>query len=348
MLGYLSFYCYVIILNIISYTLDKKIFYYFSVASICIFGALRWEVGYDFGVYREIYNHLYIMQVEPGFHLFMLFLSKLNISEVGFFSLSYVIPFLLIIKGIKKYSKYTKLSLILYILTPGIFLNSFSIIRQNMALSIMFFSVDYLIKKKYWKYFMLSGIAISIHLTAFIPMVFFIFIKKLDKYCIKFNVYFVLILISLILFKLNFSSIILNFLSGRYRAYIDWIEPVSLLKLLISNFIIIYMLINKEKIVKINSNYNFFINLIFVSILILNIFGKYTPITRLTYYFRIFEIILFPTLIYVTSKNNLKVLILLILTSYYFLMTINSLSNDINSEAKYKMIPYKNILFLKK
>ncbi|MGY0038967.1 EpsG family protein [Pedobacter sp. NJ-S-72] len=82
----------------------------------------------------------------------------------------------------------------------------------------------------------------------------------------------------------------------------------------------------------------------FLGILLLNTFSSLLILTRLAYYFRIFEIVLIAEFVYLFSKRT-RVVVLFVVYLYYIAMFVSALKNDIDAEdyGGPKMIPYRSV-----
>lgn len=155
---------------------DKKILLVLlSLLFALVFG-LRYNVGVDYLSYLEQYNTGYIdndiSSDEFGFRWLNSLLHFINMPyPVAFISYAFI-QFYFIVKGLRD-KELLPFVIIFYFLTTYIFF-SFNGIRQSMAFSIIFFSLQFIKEKKIIKYILWIVIAALFHKSAiiFLPLYF--------------------------------------------------------------------------------------------------------------------------------------------------------------------------------
>lgn len=342
---YFSYYLYIIILFLIDNFIKKDFFIFIAIITVIFITGTRFETGYDFLNYVYFYVGEADESHEPLFKLLLEILKIFSTDSQLFFFVSSFITVLGIYFAITKYTKYKKTALLIFLLVPGLYLNTFSIIRQGISEAFLFLALYYLVyEKKTLKFWLISFLSIGFHYTAVLPVLIAWAFKKVLNVNYSLNIYITILFISLIFSKLNVTSIILSVAFGKFAAYIDMVEDVSLLKLIVSNMFILILLMYKKK--YINSSADVFIlNFLFIGVLLVNIFASFTQITRLSYFFLIFQIILVPKLIYSFKSNELRAIFLIGFIFYYSLMVTNSLMIDEQTDKYPKITPYQNYFF---
>lgn len=340
---YILYYISIFVMLMISYINKRFKFLLFMVISLTIFiSGFRHNVGYDYGMYRNYFLGLDNREgIEPLFQ-FLIYIFQQFFSEpqILFFFYSFF-TIIILWYAIKKFTIYIRTSFLIYLLIPGLYINTFSIIRQGLSESIMFLATYYYINNRNYYFIFLSLIAGLFHYAAF----FVAFILLILKYFLFRNyktwVYISFIIISLVLYQLNFAQLLLSFLVERYSQYLELDDKVPLLKVFIVNFFVLFIVYMKDRIIK-NGQDLVMLNLFVVGNIIINLFADFLPIARLSYYFIIFQILIVPNLIYSFKSNYVKIGMLLLFLSYFFLMLLNALFNDINATNDFKLIPYNN------
>lgn len=282
------------------------------------------------------FGFVWLMDVLRWFHCSHYFLFF-------FFSVSSVT---LVFLGVKKYTKHSTLAFFFYLLIPVLYLNSWSIIRQTFTMSIAFYAFHFLISKKYFYFALLMGIAISFHKTAIIILLVFIVIFKVAD-TIKTVHLIVLLLISLILSQIHWVS----FFSGLFvnTHYLDYFKKgyiaSSTLKITVLNGLAIFLLFYYEKMKTAYPNQKYLMLLYFFSVFVTNLFASINDLTRLAYYFTIFEIVVFADLIFLELKNRR----LLFFSGFYIygvVFFIYTLKVDYNLNSQNtKYIPYNCVFY---
>lgn len=139
---------------------------------------VRYDYGNDywnyFDSYQGIANGYLPDSTEPGWIL-------LNIlcQPIGYFGLIFVVTFFeyhVIYKHIKIYvdRKYWWLSIFIFTFTFNFQLLGCSMMRQFLAMTILLYSIKYIVRKKFFKFFIIILIAFCFHRTSliFLPIYF--------------------------------------------------------------------------------------------------------------------------------------------------------------------------------
>lgn len=347
----MDIYIYFIITIIFFFLLDyfspkdfNHVFEIFALFIIIGFVGLRYNTGYDYLSYVNIYESGFIDdRMEPGFIGYLNILRFFGLSaQVMFFTFA-LATFLFLYLGIKKYTTHHAIALLIFILIPGLFLNTLSIIRQEFSMAVAFYAFYFLVNKKYTQYIFLMLIGTSFHYSCgiilFIHLLVFKYIHKLNT-----SYYFYIVVASLILAKLNVVNLLTTLIiGGKYASYIEG-DPVSFIKLVVLNSLTVFIIFFSKSLIQKRDSNKYAIAFVVLSVFFLNVFSSLLILTRLAYYFKIFEIVIVAELIYLFAKRY-RVFILLGFLSFYIFIFIGSLFNDISAdgEGQPKMIPYKSI-----
>ncbi|WP_298878393.1 EpsG family protein [uncultured Polaribacter sp.] len=189
---------------------------------IFIFCALRFDVGYDYSMYYELikgdvkFYNAQINRIE--------FLSRQLIifsNFIGFYQFFFIVSSFVILyffhRTIKENSFDKWLSIIIFISFPIFFFVSLSIVRQYMAVAILFYSYKYIKQRKFWYYLLVVLFCFFLHKSTILALpIYFLYGNFINKKII------------IVLYFLGFfSSEILAFLirltSERYSIYLDLI-----------------------------------------------------------------------------------------------------------------------------
>ena len=317
---------------------NSKAFSYIALAVVIIVSGTRYNTGYDFSNYKNFYTNSNAEKLEPLFNLSVNFLNLFSSdSQLMFFIYSFftvgIIYFVL-----TKATPYVKTSFLIFLLIPGLYLNSFSILRQGLAESIFVLAAYYLIyENKRLNFWFYSALAVGFHYTAFVPtIVLFIFRRALTfNYPIIF--YIIILFFSILLYNLSFANSILSLPVYKFQTYLKLEHETGFLKLITLNLFLLLFIFFKKRYIKDKSDL-FLLNFLVLGVCFTNVFSDFAPATRLSYYFLIFQIILVPKLIY--SWTNLKLVVLAFFLLFYSSMLTRSLLADQVSDSKFKMTPY--------
>lgn len=315
----------------------------FVLITIMIFiCGFRKNVGTDFLLYSRMYNNISIFpRVEIGFKYLINFMSGMGLSSFWFFFLTSSLTILIVYYIIKKISDKPSESLFLFI-TLGYFSLQFNIIRQCLAIAVSLYSIKFIIKKDFFKYFVCILMASLFHTTALIMFPFY-FISKINiskKRCVE-------ILIILFIVSLMYNQIICLIVRyfPTYEVYLtinnytyDAAGVGSYLIILFNLLLFSVILINKSKLVKYNKNNNIYINMILFSFFYYFLSLNNTVMIRPGYYLSISFIFILPDLYQVNKKklNDKNSIIFVVIFIIYYLFHILFFNN---------MLPYNNVLF---
>lgn len=239
--------------------------------------------------------------VELGFRYLMKICSLLSPSFTFFlfmYSLLWIGGYLDVIK---KYSPNVILSLLLLIVGP--FDQSIFVIRQHLAMVVVFLSYKYIIEKKFLMYLFLIVLAFSLHQTALIalPIYFLYHVRGKRK------TFFLIIAIAIFLY-FSFSTLLRNvgneMLQG-YSSYIDSdVKTNTTGAILMALELAIYVIALKKKVLDAGINRILFLSLSLGLILSVSGIG-FNPTSRLVMYYTSVSFLTIP-IIASNIKNRLS------------------------------------------
>lgn len=297
---------------------SSKIFYrvvYFY--SIFIFGQ-RWFSGEDFIGYIRLF--LNKNKVELGYQLFNNFISENHLDFGIIIFVMYSVTLFLFIKTISSFSNRDRMSLLLFCLFE-IYFMPMSQMRQFFSIGIFIFCLSF--EKKYLLKGLLILLGVSIHKSLIIVLPFFLIPYKKIKFK---KVTILIILIILIVFPYIDIKLFLNNINFIYSGYLDqsFAEPLSIFTLIrfymsICMGIICITFSSNNKI----EEKSMIINLFLTYLFLISISFNFGILVRVSFYFRIFEI-LFIVLLFKKLKlgRDLKRLILSTLTVIIYMTLV--------------------------
>ena len=348
-----------------------KFFFYLSIFLILIFVGFKDIMSPDFERYAITFENIENIGFETFEPLFFVFSKILKILGFNYYALFFLYSFLtilFILLGIKKMTKYQAFSFLLFLLVPGFFLNMFVEMRQILAVAIAFYSVAlFLDKKKTWLLFAI--LSAMTHYSAIFFWLIFGFIYKFLPKIYSLKTYAVLLILSFVFtgifkFDIQIFKTLIPFLNiipffQKYIYYVNYrleggIEQVEFqffknIFYIVNVLFLIYIfkLSNRKTndIKDMMSRKIILLNLLFIGVLILNIAFYDAPISRIAYYFLIFQIVIIPNIIFDLKMKEVKVLILCFYFFIYVLMFIKGLFYYSEEAQDYIFLNYKNILF---
>lgn len=253
--------------------------------TLVLISSLRYRVGYDYDVYFDFFLRPQNYQglFEPGFYYVIFILSDMGFSPFFIFTILAVIIYSIMLLSLNKFGlKSTLFPLVVFIISPGLFANSHSIIRQFIGISFFLLSCSFLVKRSYVLFIFFILIGALFHtstLVAGLLALISIFIR-LQKFTILIFASSVSMLLGF--FVTEFLSAIPNF------AYFKYIEIVDQLYLLKAGLFLLIALVFRFLFcseMSTNNNTVIYFNIYAIGVLVLLCFGLFIPFSRLFYYF---------------------------------------------------------------
>jgi hypothetical protein len=200
--------------------------YVFSFLSLWIPSAIRYGVGTDYmGYYYSFFQHdIMDIDTEPAFYFINWIVLKLGLGVQWIFVLSSFITYIFAYASFPK----KKFSLCVLFFTFYMYLASYSLVRQGMAISIIMYGISQLIKGRHIQFIILVCIASLFHYSALIMIPTYLFSN------LKFGTKSLLLLLSVGVFiiikfdivdQLMNNSLLLTSKYGVYATYREYAEP---------------------------------------------------------------------------------------------------------------------------
>jgi hypothetical protein len=347
---------------------NEKYKYYFLpllLIILILFIGLRYNTGDDFNTYVELFEGSLAnaTSYEVGYLLlnkiFRFFCRNYYIMQ---FSITFFVCTIVYI-FISKYSRYRLISLFIFVSQFGShFL--MATVRQSLAVAIVVLSIKFIFNKKPLSFLLMVLLASTFHVSAIAALPLYILNKKINK--------LVLILILLIsIFISGYARAIIVFILSIIAVFFSNIFPNPLLKVALSYlnpenpyfilvrsiglydlvvilFLLILIMRNSEK----DSEKNFFINTMVVSVVISNISLGFLALGRLAVYYSIFNVVTYTYLLRVFNFKKVQELVIIyafclfLFISYPYLSFFkNDKINDFSGRpANITYVPYYNVL----
>jgi hypothetical protein len=326
----------------------KDLFYYISLISLIVFCGLRFETGNDYYSYSEIYESFgtsaEIQSFEIMFNISMYVAKVLGFSFITFLLVFTALIISIFFTQLKSLYKNYSIPILLFVLNDMPIL-VMSLVRQGMAVAIVFVATYFLWEKKYFKFLALACLAIMFHLAAIylimlILAAYAISLFKIEStrlilllfltiYLITFQLVpadiFPLVNLKLQIYQNGFNEDDINFFLSNYFLF-----KVSI--------ILIYLFYFYKKNLVSYENLHFLILLF--SIVFNILFYNYGEINlRMNYFFDMSLILLSSYLILNTTKKIRPYISIYIFTyfTFHYFRFIYGMSEN--------FIPYKSFLF---
>lgn len=314
---------------------------------IILIGGFRDRIGWDYNSYTNWYlKGTRDDGFEFGFLGIMQIFRYLNLDYHFLFFFFSFFTYLFAYLGIKKYTKKSSLPMVLYVLIPVLFLGSFTYIRQFLSVAIAFYAFSFLLDKKYFVFFLLMFIGVSIHYSCLLPFFLFMVVYKWGIF-VKSRYLYILMVITFIIGQIGIIHWLSLFLKdSHYLFYVSakFSVSVPLLKLLVINTMGFLVINYYDKYGFKYPNQKYLLVLYVCSILFLNLFSESVELTRLYIYFRIFEIILVAEIFQIALLNK-RFWFVGFVCCFYLLPYFRAIILDYESSSKnLKLTPYKSLL----
>lgn len=348
----------------------KNILTILSAIPFILVSALRYDVGTDYFYryvpdYNSIVNGGNVDNLEIGFKLLINLCILITKDYQILFIVTSIITITLFMYTIQKQSKNKALSITIFLL-GGFFFQSLNILRQYMAIAIVFFSYRYLLKNKYPIFIVSVVLAFFIH-NASIVCLIMLLLK--DREILNFKT---ILIVALIIFIFGtplinlFKSIAQN---TRFNVYIDSLyDRGDMRKLTILSNLIIYIFMYLQYIVKRKNNTVikediFYINMQGATLIFIMLSSKFYLFFRIAYYFMIYQIVSIPYFIKTIDTEKLyqyyfkdimkdtmklnnsvikKIPIILNIFIILYFSIILSYTNILNNDEE--VLPYKTVI----
>ena len=190
---------------------------------IFIFCAIRFDVGYDYSMYYGLiggnikYYTAQINRIEYLPRQLLLFSSYIKFYQFFFIATSFIITYFFY-KSIKENSEDKWLSTLIFVCFPIFFFMSLSVIRQFIAIAIIFYSFKFLKRREFWKYLAIIICCFFIHNSSILALPFyFIYGNFINKKIIVF-------IYLLGFFSSKTIAFLIELSSERYSIYLNKIE----------------------------------------------------------------------------------------------------------------------------
>ena len=341
----------IILLLMISFSKDHVNSLKWIFVVLFIFSAIRFGVGTDFLKYYQFTSGVIdireknYMLLEP-FNILLIVIGYLFHLPQFYFIISSLLISIFFYYGIKQNSKDYILSSFCFISFPFFYLESMNIIRQFIAIAIVFYAIRYIYERNFLKYAFFVLIASLFHISALIA--FILYISNIFEFNRCKNIF--LIIISILLGRIiNFFLQILAYipLFSKINYYLS--TPQEGYQLFFLSMIILNTinLVLYNKINKIDEKNKFLLDSFNIGCCIIFLFRDIPTIAgRLVFYFYIFLILIIPNYyLLFKQKKFVKLLLFTILIILFFTrIWYSAYLHDIGKMPSDPYIPYKTFL----
>lgn len=275
------------------------------------------EVYYSIGVteWSKIPNHWAHINMELGY----LYLNKLLFYVCPSFTVFlWVFSFFMIyyyMRGICKYSPYIVLSILLYLLVP--YNQSLFVLRQHMAIAILFASIPLIIDRKLKHFLFVSFFAFFIHYSSicFFPIYFIYNLKG------KRLIYLLCggLVVMYFLWKILLTYMAVSF---NYEWFAEETDGLTNITSFVQSLLILLLYIFALRRSVFDEGINKLLFIILILAMFTNLMSVGSNIGRMTIYFNVFIILSVPISLLYIKKKVVKNVIGYSIVLLYFLQMV--------------------------
>lgn len=350
---FLTLFFLVLIENYNLVPIEKRKFLYYLIGLLFVLhDGLRWDMGTDFQPYLDhfTFSEVDIFEYEDFEILYkklVMFSRLLTHSYTFFLLLNATIIYSLYITALKKYTNYSFVALsFLYVSMIGILGSN----RQLIAIALCFFSIHFIVEKKWWVFFGLIILAFGFHKTSIVFLVVLLLDRKISNK--------LLIGSLIIVVFLSFSSKVMGifeivtkkllpslfeYKAGLYLSNNDDFNNsiVGTIFGLIRKCLPIFLLIYIKKRGFENKYYNIIFNISILALLGYILFNNNLQflVGRLTTFFSVFECVIYSWVFMTLYKSKFKFSAILLFAVFCIVIFFRSIA--IYPEI---FIPYNSVL----
>ncbi len=329
----------------------QRLFIFLSFIIPFLFLALRYDIGQDYQNYVAYFHRIAsgeLILKEPSYLLINKIIAKFGLDVQWLFVIFGFIFMFFAYKSIPK--EVFAVGLFIFISTIYL-LDGFSLIRQGVAVAMMFYGIRYVIEQKFLKYFILSLIAMSFHtLSGFIFLISYPIIIR------QYNRWLLLGILSAIYLIVVKTDIIFNIMSftvslfPKYSWYLnsEYMEGEALtsgLGILAKFLLGMTVIFFKDTIINRYKNANPYINLYVLHLIFLILHIKIKVFSRVEFMFVYSQMVIIGYFI-LSMKKETKVLATIVIGIFFLILFNKYIAAGVRSPHNHIYVnPYQNILF---
>lgn len=325
---------------------STRVFAWIGILIPILVSGLRSYVGTDYGTYEAMYQELGSLSLpeylqsfaelyEIGAYWFASLSYTITNNATLFYFLFSILTVVFFYMGLQRFGiKNRWLVYFLFLMT--VFPMSFNIMRQTLAMSIMFYAASFIMERRFVKYILLIIFATCFHKTALIALPAYLmsfFIKKDTRISVRLAIMTTifsagLILLTPVMINILFGSV--DFLD-KFVKYNDSDQVSSgvvlIAKLIMFIFTIVVCI--KAEYKKPNAAMIMILAAIELSLTIAALYS--INISRISLYFSLFSIVFYTYVTQVFRSKSLRFLMYIVIVSYavtYFIVAYYMLNGS--------------------
>lgn len=288
-----------------------------TVLSLSLVSGMRFLVGTDYVNYSIMYEDvrtsgmaaMEMHQIEPGYVVLSALFGLFFQEPFAFFFFVSLLTNLLIVLALRENSVCFWLSCALYILTFSFF-NTFNLVRQSIAMSIVFFAHRSLVEKRMLAYFLLVGFAALFHASVLVMIPVYFIVQRPAWSPIIYLGFFAVLLF--FVFYDSVVNILFAVLSEtRYSAYEEMMKNsengINVLRVAVAGAPVLLSFLFRRQLRQKYPEFHLVNNMAVLAFLVSLISLKQIYFTRISLYFSIYYLLLLPYLILIFKDTKLRI-----------------------------------------
>ena len=159
---------------------QQRYFHIVFVGWLVFIAGFRYMIGWDFESYLNMFSHPegFELLLEPAIMLFINVLNNMGFAYQALFLLHSLLTLFFIYRGCVYYTEKPALPLVMYALLPMFYWSSLGIIRQALAISILFWGSKYIVEHKFVRYAIVVAVATTVHYSAALFIVAYFLVNR--------------------------------------------------------------------------------------------------------------------------------------------------------------------------
>lgn len=291
---------------------------------ILLFTILRYDVGWDYTMYKESIINNDLDRYEPLSYMVFSTAHTINFYPFAFILFGFVTIFLTK-KVIDKYSSNTLMSWTVFYAYPQFFLASLSTLRQSLASIIIFYSYKFCAEKKIVPFAICIGIATMFHTSAVVGLLLYPLVRFNINKTVLLAAFILSFGVSDLLKEIVFPLLATQEFNNQVKFYIEMNSKAPTMLPVLINAITIFHLLFYKRFISVEAGNKIYIQISVVGAILFNvlIFEPNTAL-RISSIFLIFWLFLFPYWGTVLRARQPKlisglVIIMWFMVSFFFL-----------------------------
>ena len=342
---------------------NKRVFALASLTLLVLFAGLREPFTPDMERYRGMFESPGLLSpliIEPSFILISKGLKALGFDYHALYLTYTVITLGFVYAAINKLTEHVRLALLIYVSIPACFLNLFVEMRQVSAVAIAFYATSILLtsdtRHRLLKVLAWAILSVLFHYSALLYWLVLLCSYKFAQTSYPPVLHVAAICASLLIptsaLMAGFSFLMSPFLPAKMQAYVNMFaqsrsslaEAGQLLKsavYVVMGIFFVLRLRRHEHGLRFRILVNFFV----VGVIILNLTRDFAEVSRVAYFFLIYQIILFPEILDEVRQRVWSLLAGYLIVLFYlaqFLWGLFYFSEETNS---YMFLHYQNAFY---